>query len=126
MSIRTIGRTVLAAASGYAATVLVVTLATPIAGLSGPPTTAVLAGDLFISFAGAIAAGYIAARLAAPGRRLAALGLLILIFLVVAVVLSRVFPDPSRPASFAPLVTLLSVIGAWAGAMIERAVHAAS
>jgi hypothetical protein len=119
----------LAAASGYATAVLVLALATPVAEmaglrLDGPPTTSALAITLAINLVGAVAAGYVSARLAPAGRLVITMGLLILVFLAVAVGLARLLPDTRQPPSYRPLVTLLSVIGVWTGGMIERALHA--
>jgi hypothetical protein len=88
------------------------------------PTTAFLAVAVAIGFAGTIVAGYVCARLAPDGRRLITMALLMLAFLAAAVVLARVFPATAdgAPAGFLPLVTLLGVIGAWAGVMVERAI----
>jgi hypothetical protein len=127
-SVRSAGRVLLAAASGYAAAVIVLTVLTPAAEmagwrLDGPPTTSALAINLAISFVGAVAAGYISARLAPTGRIVIAMGVLVVVFLAVAVGLSRLLPDAPQPPSYRPLVTLLSVIGVWTGGMIERALH---
>jgi hypothetical protein len=121
-------RTLLAALAGYATVVLVTTAGTTAAAgfglpLDGPPTTTALAINIAVTFAAAIAGGYLAARLAPTGRAVMTLGLLMLALLAMAVAASRFWPDTRQPPSYLPLVTLLSVIGVWTGGMIERAVH---
>ena len=115
-------RIALAVVVGYGvatAVVIAASLGLP-AGVT--PTTSTLVANVAISFLGSICAGYAASLLAPDDRRVVTLGLLILVFLTVAVVTWRTSPEARlQPPGFVPLVSLLGVIGVWAGAMIERA-----
>ena len=118
--------------AGYAVVVVVVMAGAAASAaafglrMAGPPTTPYLALNLAVSFLAAIGAGYVSARLAPRGRILMTMGLLVLVFLAMAVVSSRLSPDIQQPPSYLPLVTLLGVIGVWTGGMVERAIHARS
>jgi hypothetical protein len=122
----------LAVLAGYAVVTVVVMAGTAAAGIAvglrsgGPPTTPSLALNVAVSFLGAVCAGYVSARLAPTGRAVMTMGLLILLFLAMAVVSSRFSSETHQPPSYLPLVTLLGVIGVWTGGMIERAMHASS
>jgi hypothetical protein len=117
----------LAATAAAAAGVAIAGAAFPQAG-HATPTTAFLAIAVSIGFCGSIAAGYLTARFAPGDRLLMTMALLMGMFLGAAVVLARGFPSAAgrTPMGFLPLVALLAVIGAWAGAMTERAVRGAA
>lgn len=85
--------------------------------------TPYLAANVASSFIAAMIAGYACARLAPYGRLLLSVGLLVLLFLAGTVAVYRAMPDPRQPQGYLQLVTLLGVIGLWAGVMIERARH---
>ena len=87
------------------------------------PTTPFLSVSVAIGFAAAMAGGYVCARLSPSGWRLESMAMLVVLVLGLAVLGARLSPEPRQPPGFLPLVTLLGVIGLWAGAMAERAVH---
>jgi hypothetical protein len=120
-----------AAIAGYGFAVAIASLGTFIAGAifdsppAGQPATAYLAISIAIGFLGALGGGYLCCRVAPENTRLIAMALLVLLFLGMAVATARWGPsDPGPPPSVLPLVTMLGVVGAWAGAMVERAIHA--
>jgi hypothetical protein len=76
-----------------------------------------------LTFIGAVTSGYVCGRAAAAGGRLAAIALLIAIVLGASVAWARIHGQEDLPQGLLPAVTLLSVIGIWAGAMIERAMR---
>jgi uncharacterized membrane protein YhaH (DUF805 family) len=124
-------RTLLVAIGGYAITAAAALLGALAAGVffpqsaGAPPTTPYLSIGVAAGFLGAVAGGYFCARRAPENRRLIAVVLLLLLFMGMAVAMRRLHLTGARePFGFLPLVTLLGVIGAWAGAMVERAVHA--
>lgn len=132
-AVRSAARMVLAVVVGYgvaAAVVIAGSLtAAMVMGLPphGPPTTPYLAANVAMSFMGAVAAGYACARLAPEGRRVITIGLLVLVFLAGAVVTWRSTPDVAQqPPGYLPLISLLGVVGLWAGAMVERARYGTS
>jgi hypothetical protein len=120
---------VIAVLAGYAVAGLMVTAGAAAADagfglrMDGRATTAALAINITVRFAGAIAAGYLVARLAPVGRIVMTLALLMLVLLSAAVVSTRLWPELLQPPSYLPLATLLGIIGVWTGAMVERAVH---
>jgi hypothetical protein len=120
---------VIAAAAGYAVLMAGRWAGTSVAGLAFPqagapfPTTPFLAIAVAVGFVAAIAAGFLSARLSPASRRLGTMTLLVLIVLGAAVATARLGGAVRGPAGFVPLVTLLGVIGLWAGAMTERAVR---
>lgn len=122
-------RMLLAVVVGYGVAAGVVIASTVILMLvlgmppDGRPTTPYLFANVVSSFIAAVAAGYACARLAPPERRLITLGLLALLFLSAAIATYRAAPDVQQPMGYLPLVTLLGVVGLFAGAMIERASH---
>ena len=124
-------RMVLAALAGYAVFAAGTRTGSVLAGLAFPqagapfPTTPFLAVTVAIGFVAAIVAGYVSARLSPAAHRLGTMAVLVLIVLGVAVAVARLSPQSLQPAGFLPLVTLLAVIGLWAGAMTERAVRGA-
>jgi len=87
------------------------------------PTTPYLALAIAIGFIASIAAGYLAARLAPAGRMLLTMALLVIVLLAMSLVSARVYGEARQPAGYLPAVTMLAVIGVWAGAMMERAVR---
>ena len=92
---------------------------------AGQPATAYLAVSIAIGFIGAVGGGYLCCRVAPENTRLIAMALLVLLFFGMAVATARWGQgEPGQPPSVLPLVTMLGVIGAWAGAMVERAIHA--
>ena len=129
---RDASRMVFAAIAGYAAFAAGARAGNVLAGLAFPqagapfPTTPFLVTTVAIGFMAAIAAGYIGARLSPATHRLGTMAVLVLIVLGVAVATARLSPQSLQPAGFLPLVTLLGVIGLWAGAMTERAVRGAA
>jgi hypothetical protein len=128
--VRALNRILLAVAAGYAITA-VMTLIGVFAGgalfpqtADAPPTTGFLAIGVAAGFLGAVGAGYVCSRLAPENKRLISVMLLLLGFMGLAVAARRLQLTGARePFGFLPLVTLLGVIGAWAGAMVERAIH---
>ena len=121
-------RIVLAVAVGYGvASALVIAgsslLLTTLGAPAGPPTTGFLIGNIAIRIVGTVCAGYACARVAPDDRRLISMALLILFFLAGAAAAFRTAPDTNQPQGYVALVSLLGVIGVWAGAMIERAMH---
>lgn len=102
---------------------LIVIAAVSVAAAVPSATTLYLALRIAIAFLTAVAAGYLCARLAPEGRLLATLALFAVFVLAASVISFRTFSQLSQPAGFLPAVTMLSVIGLWAGAMVERAAH---
>ena len=122
-------RMVLAVAAGYAAASIVVMVGTMAAVAafrlepSAAPTTSYLAANVAVSILGAAVAGYLCARLAPTGRITLTVGVLVIVFLALAIVSARTSLETGQPRSYVALVTLLGIIGLWAGVMVERAVH---
>jgi hypothetical protein len=94
----------------------------PIAQHDTPPT-GYLALAVAGCFLGSVLAAYVAARLAPDARAFQALVLLVLTFAATAAVIARLAPELIKPKVVLPLTTMLMVIGAVAGAMIERAIY---
>lgn len=123
-------RIVLAAAAGYLMSALVVMLGTAVAAMvAGPaaaaaPTTVLLSVNVAINFAAAVLAGYVCARLAPEGRLTLSVALLTVVFLAVPVITARMIGGATQPRASIALMALLDLIGLWAGAMTERAIHA--
>jgi hypothetical protein len=123
-------RVLLAVGVGYAAAAVIVMVGTLAAGTAfgmtpgSAPSTRYLAANVAVSLLGAATAGYLSARLAPPSRITLTVGLLVMVFLVLALVSARVSADVGQPRSYLALVTLLGIIGLWTGVMIERAIHA--
>ena len=119
----------LAVVAGYVSAVLIVIVGTQTSeaafGMAPgtTPTPKFLALNVAVSILGATAAGYVAARLAPPGRIMLTAGVLVVVFLVMAVVSARLSGETGPSRSYFSLVTLLGVVGLWAGVMIERAMY---
>lgn len=122
-------RVSLAVAAGYVSAALIVLVGTQTTeaafGMApgAAPTPKHLAINVAVSILGATAAGYVAARLAPRGRIVPTAGVLVVVFLVMAAVSARLSGESGPSRSHVSLVTLLGVIGLWAGVMIERAMH---
>lgn len=130
---RSLWRVLGASFGGYAIAMAVAAIGAFAAGVAfpqsadAPPTTAYLSVSVAAGFIGALVSGYVCSRMAPEGLRLIAVALLLALFLGMAVAIARLMPVEARgPFGFLPLVTMLGVIGAWAGAMTERAIHATS
>jgi hypothetical protein len=114
---------------GYVVAAVGVSVGTAVGALLFPqpadalPATPYLAVAIATGFLGAIAAGYLAARLAPAGWMLLTMALLIVVLLGMSVVSARIYEDARQPAGYLPAITMLAVIGVWAGAMLERAVR---
>jgi len=122
-------RVSLAVVAGYVSAVLIVLVGTQTTeaafGIASgaTPTPKHLALNVAISILGATAAGYVAARLAPPGRIAITVGVLVIVFLVMTVVSAGLAGGNGPSRSYLSLVTLLGIIGLLAGVMIERAVY---
>jgi len=117
-----------AAVAGYATAALGAFVGAMLAGTLFPqapqemPATAYLGIAIAVAFLASILAGYVSARIAGPGQRLISLALLVLIVFGMSALQARMPSGRPEPPGYLPAVTMLSVIGVWAGAMIERAV----
>jgi drug/metabolite transporter (DMT)-like permease len=122
-------RVLAAVIAGYVVAGLGATVGTAVGALMFPqspdaiPTTPYLAVAIAFGFLASIAAGYLTARLAPAGRMLLTMALLILVLLGMSAVSARIYAEARQPAGYLPAVTMLAVIGVWAGAMLERAVR---
>jgi hypothetical protein len=94
----------------------------PVAPDVSPPTgfLAIAIGACFLS---SVVAAYTGARLAPAGKTFASLAFLVLAFASTAVAIARLTPGLINPPVVLPLTTMLTVIGALSGAMIERAIY---
>ena len=129
---RSLFRILLAVVAAYATATVVGVAGSALARMMFEPRagvglgTAFLSANAAINLVASVLAGYLCARLAPPGRILASVGLLALVFLAVAIGSARLSLSDPHLASYLPLVTLLDIIGLWTGAMTERAIHAKS
>jgi hypothetical protein len=122
VGLRSAVRILLAVIVGYGVATAITIAASLGLPAEAAPTTSYLAAKVAISFLGAVCAGYACGLLAPDDRRVITLGLLIVLFLSAAIVVWRTSPEARlQPAGYLPLVSLLGVVGIWAGAMIERA-----
>jgi hypothetical protein len=101
--------------------VVVVVVATATALAMPSLTTGPLTIRIASSFLAAAVGGYLSARVSPARGRLLTEALLVLLILGASVAWVRLHGQADQPPGFLPAVTLLSVIGVWVGAMIERA-----
>ncbi len=122
-------RMLLSVAAGYLAGTIVVMIGFLAVGKAFSldagvaPTPLYLAATVAVDIIGAAGGGYVCARLAPPGRLAPSAALLIALFLTLALVSARLSGGTGQTRPYLALVTLLGVIGLWAGVMIERALH---